>query len=69
MNIWEGYNSNKKMILFDTQNRSDNKIDKLSSMMRKLSIHGSNQNRPFKPKIYQGKRRGHSRLIMAKIDI
>ena len=30
-------------------------------MMSKLTAQGSSQNRPFKPKIYQGKRRGQTR--------
>ena len=30
-------------------------------MLSKLTAQGSNQNRPFKPKIYQGKRRGQTR--------
>ena len=30
-------------------------------MMSKLTTQGSSQNRPFKPKIYQGKRRGQVR--------
>ena len=34
----------------------DNTIDKLTSMVNKLSTEGRNQNIPFKPKIYQGKR-------------
>ena len=58
MNIWEGYNSNKKAISFDTQDRLHDKIDKLTSMMSKLSVQGSKQNRPFKPKIYHEKNRG-----------
>ena len=29
--------------------------------MRKLTAQGSNQNKQFKPKIYQGKRRGQTR--------
>ena len=49
------------MVTFDTQDRLDDKIDKLTSMMSKLSVQGSNQNRPFKPTIYQGKRRRQGR--------
>ena len=62
MNIWEGYNNRKKMVSFDTQNNLDDKIDKLTSMMSKMSTQGSNQNRPFKPKIYQVKRREQGRI-------
>ena len=39
----------------------DNKKDKLTSMISELSTQGSNQNRPFKPTIYQGRRRGQGR--------
>ena len=31
------------------------------SMMSKLTAQGSSQNRPFKPKIYQGKMKGQAR--------
>ena len=39
----------------------DNKLDKKTSMMSKLTAQHNSQNRPFKPKIYQGKKRGQSR--------
>ena len=35
-------------------------------MMSKLTVQGSNQNRPFKPKIHQGKKRGQSRNYFNK---
>ena len=57
----DGYNSSKKVVTFDTQDRVNDKLDKITSMMSKLTVQGSNQNRPFKPKIYQGKRRGEMR--------
>ena len=60
MNIRDGYNS-KKVVTFDTHDRLDDKINKLTSMMSKLTAQGSNQNKLFKPKIYQGKRRGQTR--------
>ena len=53
MNIQDGYNR-KKVVTFDTQDRLDNKLDKITSMMSKLTAQGSNQNRPFKSKIYLG---------------
>ena len=59
MNIRDGYNS-KKVVTFDTQHRLDDKIDRLMSMMSKVTAQ-SNQNTQFKPKIYQGKRRGQTR--------
>ena len=61
MNIWEGDNGKRKIVLFNTQDRLDDKIDKLTSMMSKLTAPGNNQNRLFKPKIYQGKGRGQTR--------
>ena len=60
MNVRNGYNS-KKVVTFDMQDRLDDKIDKLTSMIRKLTAQGSNQNKLFKPEIYQGKRRGKTR--------
>ena len=53
MNVRHGYNS-RKIVTFDPQDRLDDKIDKLTSMMSKLTAQGSNQNKPFKPKLYQG---------------
>ena len=55
MNIRDGYDS-KKVVTFDMQDRLDDKIDKLTSMMSKLTAQSSNQNKPFKLKIYQVKR-------------
>ena len=54
MNIRDGYNC-KKVVTFDMQDRLDDKIDKLTSIMSKLTAQGSNQNKQFKPKIYQSK--------------
>ena len=61
MNIQDGYNSSKKIDTVDTQDRLDNKVDKITSMMSKLTAEDSSQNRPFKPKIFLGKRRGQPR--------
>ena len=61
MNIRDEYNS-KKVVTFDMQDRLDDKIDKFTSMMSKLKkAQGNNQNKPFKSKIYQDKRRGQTR--------
>ena len=54
MNMQDGYSSSKKVVTFDTQDRLDDKLDKITSMISKLTAQGSSQNRPFKPKIYQG---------------
>ena len=62
MSIQEGYGSNnKRSVSLDTQDMLDNKIDKLTSMMSKLLTQGTNQNRPFKPRISQGRKRGQGR--------
>ena len=58
MSIKDGYNSKK--ITFDTQDSLDDKIDKCASMMSKLKGQDNNQNKQFKPKIYQGRQRGQS---------
>ena len=59
MNIKDRYDSKK--ITFDMQDRLGDKIDKCISMMSKLTAQSNNQNKQFKPKIYQGKWRGQSR--------
>ena len=50
MNIKDGHSSKK--ITFDMQDSLDDKIDKLTLMMRKLTAQDSKQNKQFKPKIY-----------------
>ena len=57
MNIKDGYNGKAT---FGMQDRLDDKIDKLTLMMSKLTAQGNNQNKQFKPKICQGKWRGQS---------
>ena len=59
MNIKDWYISKK--VTFNTQDRLDEKIDKLSSMMSKLIAHDDDQTKQFKPKIYQSKWRGQMR--------
>ena len=57
MNVRAGYNG-RKGVTFDMQDRLDGKIYMLTSMMSRLTAQGSNQNKPFKSRFYQGKRRG-----------
>ena len=59
MSIKDGYNSKK--VTFDMQDRLDDKIDKSTLMMSKLTVQSKKQNKQFEPKIYQGKWRGQSR--------
>ena len=47
----------------------DDKLDKITSMMSKLTAQASSQNRLFKPKIYQGKGEDKEEIIMIKINI
>ena len=68
MNIRYGYNS-KKVVTFDTQDRLDDKIDKLTSMMSKLTAKSNNQNKQYKPKIYHGKREDKQEIITIKAII
>ena len=60
MNIRDGHNS-KKEDTFETPDRLYDKIDKLTSMITKLTAQGNSENKQFKPKIYQDKRRGQTR--------
>ena len=59
-NVRDVYNS-KKVVTIDMQDRLDDKIDKLTCIMSTLTTQSSNWNKLFKPKIYQGKRRGQTR--------
>ena len=59
MNIKDGYISKK--VTFYTQDGLEEKIDRLTSMISKLTAQDDNQTKTFKSKIYQGKRRGHTR--------
>ena len=59
MSIKDGYNSKK--VPFHRQDSLDDKIDKLTSMMNKLTTHYNNQNKQCKPKIYHSRQRGQPR--------
>ena len=65
MNIKDRYVSKK--VTFDTQDGLKEKIERLTSMISNLTTQDGNQNKQFKPKIYQSKRRGERRIFM--IDI
>ena len=56
-----------KWVTFDTQDRLEGKIDKLKAMMDKLAAKDSEVNRPFKPQMYQSKRRGQGGMFMIHI--
>ena len=62
MKVRDGYNNTTtKVVAFNMQDRLDNKIDKLTPMMSKLTAQGNKQDKQFKPKIYQGKKRAQTK--------
>ena len=58
INIREGVN---RKVSFNTRDELENKIDKLTVMLGRLAVKDNNENRPFKPQIYQGRERGQNR--------
>ena len=57
MNIKDGSSSNN-VVTYDMQDRLHDEIDMLTSMISKLTAQGNIQNKQFKPKICQSKKRG-----------
>ena len=55
MSIKDIYN---KKVTFDTQDRLEDKTDKLTVMMGMLAARDNGTNRQFKPQIFQNRRRG-----------
>ena len=55
MSIKDSYN---KKETFDTQDRLEETIGRLTTMMSKLTPKDNGLNKQFKPKIFQNKRRG-----------
>ena len=53
MNIKDGYIS--KIVTFDTQDSLEEKIDRLTSMMNKLTTQDDDQTKQFKPKYTKAK--------------
>ena len=51
---------------FDTKDSLEENIDRLTTMMSKLTAQDDEQNKQFKPKIYQCKRRGQMRKFYDK---
>ena len=52
---------NNKKVTFNIQDGLQDKIDRLTVMMSQLTTKDEGLNKQFKPKIYQGRRRGQSR--------
>ena len=55
-----------KKATFDTKDSLEAKIDRLMTMMSRLSDQDDEQHKQFKPKVYQGKRRGQIRNFYNK---
>ena len=53
----------RKEVTFGTQDGLEEKIDRLTSRMSKLTAQDDDQIKQFKPKIYHSKRRGQTRDI------
>ena len=53
-----------KHVTFDTKVGLEEKINRLTTMMSKLTAQDSEQGKQFKPKIYQCKRGGQMRIFM-----
>ena len=60
MSIEHNYN---KKVTFDTWDGLEDKIDRLTVMMGKLTTRDNGTNKQFKPQIYQSKRRGQNRNV------
>ena len=67
MNIKDSYSSNKK-VTFDTQDGLEEKIDRLTVLMSKLTAKDDGLNKHFKPKIFQNKRRGQTKNFHDKCN-
>ena len=57
-----------KKVTFDRQDGLEERIHRLTSMMSKFTTQDDSQNKQFKPKIYQGKRRGQTRNFYSRHD-
>ena len=65
MNIKDGYNSKK--VTFDMQDSLDDKIDKLTSMVSKLTAQDGNQNKQFKSKYTKVNREDNQEFFLIEI--
>ena len=64
MSIKDNYNN--KRVTFDTQDRLEEKRDRLTVMMSKLAANDEGTNKQFKAKIFHSKRRGQTRNFYDK---
>ena len=61
MKVSDSNHTNEKAPSFNMQDRLDDKIDNLTSMMSKLTAQGDKQHKQFKPQIYHGKKSGQTK--------
>ena len=66
MSMKDGYVN--KRVTFETQDGLQEKIDSLTTMMSKLTAQDDGQNKQFKQKIYQSRRRGQMRNFYDKCN-
>ena len=60
------YSYINKRVIFDAKDGLKEKIDRFTTMMHKLMVQDDGQNKQFKPKIFQDKRRGQTRNSYVK---
>ena len=61
MKVSDGYkSSNKKVVSFDNNTETNDKIDELTSLVSKMKVQMDKCDTKFKPQIYQSKRWGQS---------
>ena len=68
MNIRDGNNS-KKTVTFDMQDRLDDKINKLTSMMSKLTAQVASRINSLNPKFIRAKGQEKQEIIMIRVII
>ena len=60
MKIRDVHNSNRKTVLFNTQDLLLEQLGNVTSMVYNMSIQKQRYNKPFKPQIHQKRRRGQN---------
>ena len=61
MSIREGAN---RIVSFDTRDKLEDKIDKVTVMLGRLAAKDNNEKRPFKPQIYQSREEDKTEVIV-----
>ena len=68
MNISDGYHI-KKVVAFDMQDRLDDKVDKLTSMISKLTAKGNIRINSLNPRYIKAKGEDKQEIIMIRVII